>query len=67
MKRCLWVLLPYFPLFCWSLAGFMVVANIIEKFVLIEEEQLMAAESKLPRMLVEINVEDGLPEEMEVV
>lgn len=45
----------------------MEVANSIGRFILMEENQILVLEWKIPRMLVDIKVSCGLPEEMEVV
>ena len=45
----------------------MVVANSIGRFVLTNEEQLLSSERKIPHMLVDMDVEKGLPEEVEVI
>ena len=60
-KRHLWVIFLGFPLHCWNLKGFMVVVNSIGKFILIEEENLMGFEWKTPHVLVEIDMEEGVP------
>lgn len=66
-KRHLWFILPGFPVQCWNLQGFMAVANTIGIFILIEDEQLMGFERNALRTLVDIDLGDGLPEELDVV
>lgn len=65
--RHLWIILPGFPMHCWNIGGFMAVANSVGWFILMEEEQLMGAERRSPRMLVDIDSSDGLLGELEVV
>ena len=66
-KRNLWVLLPGFPLPCWNLVGFMAVAKDIGRFILIEEDFLIAIDRCLPRMLVEVDISKVLPVDLEFV
>ena len=51
-KMNIWVVLLGFPLPCWNLAIFMVVAKAIGHFILIEEYFMLASVIRLPRMLV---------------
>ena len=39
----------------------MMVSNSIGRFILMEEEQILASERKISRMLVEIDVKEVLP------
>ena len=41
--------------------------NSIEKFIHIEEEHLVGFECKAPQVLVEIDMENGFPKEIEVI
>ena len=65
-KRHLWFILPNFPVHCWNLKGFMGIANSLGRFILMEDEQLLGFERVSSRVLVEMEVEEGLPAELEV-
>lgn len=56
-----------FPLQSWSLWGFMSIENCIGLLILIEEELLLGNDWKFPRMLVEIDIDEGIPSDIEVV
>ena len=66
-KMNLWVFLIEFSLHCWNLARFMVVDKAIGHFILIEEYFMLASVIRLPRMLVQVDILEGLPTELEVV
>ena len=66
VRRHLWVILPDYPIQCWNLEGFMVVVTAISSFMLIEDDQLLGFDRSSPRVMVDMDLSDGLPDELEV-
>ena len=60
-------MLPGFPLHYWCLAGFMTIANSLGRFILMEEDHILAYDRRIPFMLMEMDALEDLLEEMEVV
>lgn len=63
----MWVILPDFPIQCWKLKGFMVVANSIGSFMHIEYAQLLGFYHSAPRLMVDMDLSNGLPDDLEVL
>ena len=66
-KRHLWVILLNFLVHCWNLKGFMSVVNSLGRFILMEDEQLLGFERVSPMVLVEMEVDECFPAELEVI
>ena len=62
-----WVIFLDFPIQCWNLKSFMVVANAIGSFMFIEDDQLLGFDCSTPRIMVDMDLSEGLPNELEVL
>jgi hypothetical protein len=65
-KRHLWVLLPGLPLHLWTVAAMEAIGNSLGSFVSLDDSVMKAPSRKMGKILVEINIHEGLPEVMEI-
>jgi hypothetical protein len=65
-KRNMWMLLPDFPLELWSLPVFEAVANTVGRFVYFDLCSLSWVNKWIAWLLVEIDLDSGLPESIDV-
>jgi hypothetical protein len=64
--RHLWCLLPNLPLHFWLWEVFIYVANSIGLFIQLEDRIFIDPDKRMPRVLVELEVDDGLPTELDI-
>jgi hypothetical protein len=64
--RFLWILLPDFSLELWSVRIFIDIANSVGRFVYFEEKSLRWNNKRLAWVLVEMDLELGFPNEIEI-
>lgn len=65
--RHLWVLLPGFPLHFWSLDVCVGVGNQLGRFLFVDESSFEAFDKRVARILVEIDISQGLLPELTIV
>jgi hypothetical protein len=64
--RHIWVLLPGMPLYLWNEGALSAIGDTLGKFIMIDRENLAAASRKVGRVLVEMDVHQGLPATLEI-
>jgi hypothetical protein len=64
--RHLWVLLPALPLFLWNEGALKSIGNALGHFISLDYLSLAAPERKMGRILVEIDIHEGLPEVLDI-
>jgi hypothetical protein len=65
--RHLWVLLPGLPLHFWNKEAIRAIADSLGKFISFDLASLSGSSRKMGRVLVEIDITAGLPENLEIV
>lgn len=65
--RHLWVLLPGFPLHFWTLDVCVGIGNRLGRFLFVDESIFSSADKRVARILVEIDISQGLLEELTIV
>ena len=65
--RHLWVLLLGLPLHFWNAKALEAIRNYLGKFIMVDDEALLASDKKIGRVLVEIDIHAGLLESLEIV
>jgi hypothetical protein len=65
--RHLWVLLPGLPLHFWNKDAIRAIADTLGKFISFDSGSLSGSSRKMGRVLVEIDITTGLPENLEIV
>jgi hypothetical protein len=58
--RHLWVLLPGLPLHLWNQKSLEAIANTLGRFICVDQLSLTASVKKVARVMVEIDIHDGL-------
>jgi hypothetical protein len=64
--RHLWLKLPGLPLQFWSREALEAIANTVGRFITVDEDNFFSLERKIAKVLIEINIEDGLPAEIRI-
>ena len=65
-KRHLWLLMPGFPIQWWKREIIVMIANTVGRFLFLDDKTLVTGDKKMVAVLVELNVNIGLPEEIEI-
>jgi hypothetical protein len=60
--RHFWVLLPGLPLHLWNQKALEAIGNSLDRFICVDLQVLTASEKKVARVMVEIDIHDGLLE-----
>jgi hypothetical protein len=64
--RHLWVLLPGLPIHFWNEGALKAIGNALGKFISLDHSSLQNTSRKLGRILVEVDLHEGLPEVMDI-
>lgn len=64
--RHLWVLLPGLPLQFWNLQALERIGASLGRFLKVDTKQLEASDRRLAKIYVEVDVQVGLPEVLEI-
>lgn len=64
--RHLWVIFPGFPLVFWNFEAFTTIGNAIGKFLHVDLKHLTGSDRRMGRILVEVDLNEGLPEQIEI-
>jgi hypothetical protein len=64
--RHLWVLLPGLPLHFWNEEAIQAIGNSLGRFIAHDSSSLTGSSRKLGRVLVEMDISTGLPENLEI-
>jgi hypothetical protein len=64
--RHLWVLFPGCSLALWSLEAFKEIENSLGKFLHVDPKHLVGSDQRMGKILVEIDVNEGLPAEIDI-
>jgi hypothetical protein len=62
----LWVLLPGLPLHLWNAVAMEAIGKSLGSFVSLDDSVMSAPSRKMGKILVEIDIHEGLPEIMEI-
>ena len=65
-KRHLWVILPGFPLHWWKQEILILVANALGTFVQVDQSTFRSFDKRCASVMVEFDVTEGLPAELEI-
>ena len=66
-KRHFWVLLPGLPLPLWNCSVMEGIGNTIGHYVTVEDDFLHAYDKRMAKILVEMDLNSGLPAEIEIL
>jgi hypothetical protein len=64
--RHIWVFLPGLPWFLWNVGALKAIGNSLGKFIMTDEGNLSASARKVGKVMVEIDVQHGLPATLEI-
>lgn len=64
--RHIWVLLPGPPLHFWNEEAFRAIGNSLGRFIALDPSSLAGSSRKLGKVLVEMDISTGLPENLEI-
>jgi len=64
--RHIWVLLPDMPLYLRNEGALSAIGDTLGKFIMTDRENIVAASTKVGRVLVEMVVHHGLPTTLEI-
>jgi hypothetical protein len=64
--RHLWVLLPGLPLHLWNEGAFKAIGNALGQFISLDSSSFTSPSRKFGRVLVEIDIHEGLPELLDI-
>lgn len=65
-KRHIWVLLPRLPLQLWDREAFVAIGNELGHFLFVEENLIKQEDKRMGKLLVEIDVSNGLLETLDI-
>jgi len=64
--RHLWVLLPRLPIHLWNEGALKAIENALGRFISLDNSSLQNTSRKMGRILVEVDIHEGLPEVMDI-
>jgi hypothetical protein len=62
--RHLWILLPGFPLHMWNEGALRAIGDALGRFIMLDISIMEKSVRKVGRILVEVDIHGGLPEEL---